>query len=408
MKTENNNRIINLSDAEFLTFLYSERDRENSLNQVPGWSRWAVLGAWITVLCASYVLLKENKLLDGKCVLYLTSAFLAFFLSCISFFRIITYSREVDYSKVKLLKEVIPRVFLGFVFLCSTTLAILVLITDSANTVFWLWVALLVVYCLAYVLAIIHRDDIVPAYYFDTLLPWKRAIIFFEGFVSILYVQLFIQSFKKGSDLFFSPEFEFSVFISALLALSYLYFSIRVKDNVVNRIDSIIEGFLYMGVSKEESYNRISINRWGYSVLDACQKELSLIQTKLGELEEEEKTLERIKGLVQEDSVAIGTLKEFQTRIDSIVEHQDEAIALSKKLAQKLNQILKVAPALKNVNELDYAVRTNQVFVDRITAIERKVKAMGTEIYKKEKEQLTELITTIKRISDSSSCENEE
>ena len=41
--------ITDLTDAEFLSFLYSERDREESLNSYQGWNVWAVAGALITV-----------------------------------------------------------------------------------------------------------------------------------------------------------------------------------------------------------------------------------------------------------------------------------------------------------------------------------------------------------------------
>ena len=55
-KVEKNksNRITELSDSEFLSFLYSERDREESLNHFQGWNIWAVIGAMITVICTAY------------------------------------------------------------------------------------------------------------------------------------------------------------------------------------------------------------------------------------------------------------------------------------------------------------------------------------------------------------------
>ena len=49
MKKEN---IIELSDSEFLSYLYAERDREESLNSYQGWNIWAIVGALVTVVCA--------------------------------------------------------------------------------------------------------------------------------------------------------------------------------------------------------------------------------------------------------------------------------------------------------------------------------------------------------------------
>ena len=46
--------IYELPDGEFLSFLYSERDRENSLRQYQGWNIWALVGAISTVVVAGY------------------------------------------------------------------------------------------------------------------------------------------------------------------------------------------------------------------------------------------------------------------------------------------------------------------------------------------------------------------
>lgn len=60
------NNILSLSEAEFLLFLYSERDREESLNSYQGWNVWAVFGALITVVCAAYGVLVAHTGEIGK------------------------------------------------------------------------------------------------------------------------------------------------------------------------------------------------------------------------------------------------------------------------------------------------------------------------------------------------------
>lgn len=44
MEEKQKNRITELSDSEFLSFLYTEREREHSLNQYQGWNIWAIVG----------------------------------------------------------------------------------------------------------------------------------------------------------------------------------------------------------------------------------------------------------------------------------------------------------------------------------------------------------------------------
>ena len=79
------NPIIDFSDQEFQSFLYSERDRENSLSQYHGWNNWALIGAIITVLSVAYASLKGGGQINwAQCVYYATGA-VSFFLAYNSF-----------------------------------------------------------------------------------------------------------------------------------------------------------------------------------------------------------------------------------------------------------------------------------------------------------------------------------
>lgn len=69
--------ISNLTDAEFLSFLYSERDREQSLSQLQGWNNWALAGAFATVLWTLYTICSEKYFIEWADVVYLTSGILA-------------------------------------------------------------------------------------------------------------------------------------------------------------------------------------------------------------------------------------------------------------------------------------------------------------------------------------------
>ena len=52
--------ISNLTDAEFLLFLYSEKDREQSLSQFQGWNSWTLADAYATVLWTVYAICSEK------------------------------------------------------------------------------------------------------------------------------------------------------------------------------------------------------------------------------------------------------------------------------------------------------------------------------------------------------------
>lgn len=398
MEVIKNNPISNLSDSEFLSVLYSERDRENSLTQVPGWSYWAIIGAGITILCTAYYILKEHLPLNGISVLYLTSAFLALVLSFGSFFRILSIGRTVDYSRVRLMKEVIPVVHVCFVFLCSIALAILILLSDGCNVVFWLWTVLLLVFSLALATDYCFKNTIVPAFYYDTMLPWTKANIAFEIAVTVLYVQIAGNSFRKASGVSLSSEFEIAACIAGFVALMYLFFKMRDKNDTVLRIDDIIEGYLYKDVSKEDSFHQLSINRWGYGVLDACQKELKDVENRYLICDKDKKDLEVITDSLQTHDASLDDIDRALTQISLVLNRQKGTDLAAEKLNDRVAKIFRVAPALRDVTELDYLLNSIETITSKVDGLQAEV----TGILKMVKERQKEIRSRITLITESS------
>ena len=109
MEEGKGNNFTKLSDSEFLSFLYAERDRENNLNQYQGWNTWALVGAITMVICALYSILKTSvEAICFRNVLYYTSIVFAIVLSYRSFALLFIRPRGIDYSKIKTVKEAAP------------------------------------------------------------------------------------------------------------------------------------------------------------------------------------------------------------------------------------------------------------------------------------------------------------
>ena len=133
--------IYELPDGEFLSFLYSERDRENSLRQYQGWNIWALVGAISTVVVAGYFTLKEQffSISFLQLLMLLSTAFA--YLLCFGFVTIILKKeRGVDYLKVKFLKDVAPHCYLWCSLLLSLTLSICIIVVNKDNS--WNYVSI--------------------------------------------------------------------------------------------------------------------------------------------------------------------------------------------------------------------------------------------------------------------------
>lgn len=53
------NLISEMSDSDFIGFLYSERELENSFCLFQGWNNWAIAGVVVTVVCTIYTIWKK-------------------------------------------------------------------------------------------------------------------------------------------------------------------------------------------------------------------------------------------------------------------------------------------------------------------------------------------------------------
>lgn len=64
-----------LSNNEFLSFLYTERDRQESKSGAPGWSIWALAGSAFALVFFVYNTLKDVEAIDNLLCYYIFSVF---------------------------------------------------------------------------------------------------------------------------------------------------------------------------------------------------------------------------------------------------------------------------------------------------------------------------------------------
>ena len=102
--------IMDLTDAEFLSFLYSERDREERLSRWQGWNNWALAGAFVAVIWTANSIWKDHYYVEGYDVMYFTSGIMAISLLAYSCMIFLKRERGLDFSKMKwFIREVVKN-----------------------------------------------------------------------------------------------------------------------------------------------------------------------------------------------------------------------------------------------------------------------------------------------------------
>ena len=389
--------IGNLADSDFISFLYSERERENSLSEFQGWNNWALAGAIVTVICSGYAFLKLNPSLDVTRVLYNTSCLIAFFLAYHSWTNIFRRERAVDFSKVRMMKEVIPIIKLVFVFVCAIASSITIAVVDRCNEVVWLWVSVIAGYMITLIIALCTKEKVVPSLFREMMLPWDWINAGYEAVIGAVFSLIGTQSFRLAGRAILIPEFEFAACVAAFLILLYILFSLNFGNKVVRRFDAIIDRYLYAAATKEETFHEISKNRMGYGVLDACYKELKDVEKRTKQCKDEEKELAEMREYVMTSNCDLAKIQDYDSRVDRILVDQQAALNQSKRLVNRMNEIVKVSSSYGDITEIKTVFDTNQQCFDQVKSVSVIVKEVSRMLHEKEKEMLEEINAVLRK-----------
>lgn len=354
-----NNKITNLDDAEFISFLYAERDRENNLSQYQGWNNWALIGAFMTIVCAGYAILKDANILNWNDVFYYSTGIISYFLIYHSWSRAFKRERGVDFYKVRTLSEIAPYVQIVFVFICAIASAIIIPLTEGFNAVFWWWIAVLIVFVIAIILIIVFRNKIIPACYHELFLPWVWGNMVLAGFMGVVLANVGYKSFCMATNGVYSDEFALAACVAGCFIIIFVFVTINTNNKSVRRFDAIIDDYIYSNVSKEETYRKITINRMGYGVMDACTKEFEQINRLMSKHDEDEREVEKMKAIIDAGAYTIEQLHQISLSAKAILNKEKRILELTKQLNGKLKEIIIAVPIYKNIPELNYIINTN-------------------------------------------------
>lgn len=353
-------KITGMSDSEFLSFLYSEREREESLNSYQGWNLWAVIGAMITVICTAYSIrcnhLGEiDRLRTGYLVSdYVSRLFLLWFV-VVSFKSFVERKRAKDYKKLKYLKDIAPMPYLIVATICTFELAFFFIFAEHDN----LWDIVPISWM---VLAVSHILIDISVYRNWNSFVWaiKEDIWFVRTWVMVavglnVYVLVWLiwgWSSKHITGPFIgTPEFELAVCVTTLVLLLYLLIMIIFANRKSSETDVQIDEYVYKGKSKEDVYMKLKANRLGFGILEVCSQELFALKKYSDGFDAHKKTLEELRASFENGDISVDCVVEKFESLKESFEYNDEWANRVDALCDKLDEIERNVPELKDEEE---------------------------------------------------------
>lgn len=383
-KKRKESKVEELSDAEFVSFLYAERTRENSLSRYQGWNIWALALAIVTVVCTAYCILKENLTLIGSSrFLYYVSGLVAFMLSYSPIRLLFAKERGVDYRKLKTVKEVSPSSYLLVGFIVTFSFSVLIPIVDKAspwNVVSIGWMVAFVLYMVGKVSCRINRNMIVcpgvdeVVFANSDLDRWYGLL---TGFVLLVIGNL---SFRRFPIIIGAPEFELAVCVASLVLLGYLLIIVFKSEKTSNKIDVLIDEYVYKGVAKETIFWKLRVNRMGHTVLEACINEVLDIGRSFDEYNQKKCLLEEVDKVFVSGTVDATKVKEYYQNIEEAQEYLSKSLRQCHALIERLREVEKQAPSLKDDEDYIKLVQMCSVQVGRIEEMMDAMKTTSSRV----------------------------
>lgn len=370
---ENKPSIPEMSDSEFLSFLYSERDRENSISEYHGWNNWALAGSIITVTCFVYATVFNASSVDWLKVLYYAAGGVAFFLSYHTWLRLFKRERGHDFTRVRLLKEMTPWTEAVLSLIVSIAAIVLIVIYDCLSPVFWLWVAVFAFQLSVFIVALCNRNRLVPYYFYRAYFPNKHMNPVYDAVSGMLFYEAWCYSFRKASWNILNTEFELGICLGAIAVLLYVLVKINVENKVVKQFDAIIDMYVYSGVSKEDTYQIILCNRMGYGVLDVCKKDLEKVRSAASACESITNELQGFKTTVESGKYDLEQLTSYTNRLEDILAFLKEGLLQSEKLSSRMDEIVRIAPVLNQVDAINMVFDSNKELYQKAVSTQNEV-----------------------------------
>lgn len=394
--------IAELTGAEFLSFLYSERDREESLNSYQGWNVWAVVGALITVMCTAYGVLEAHT---GEIDRVRTIYLLSYSLSCIfgfwnAFLTVLSFTerkRAVDYKRMKRLKEVAPIPYLIVTTACSLEMAMGFIVINIVNSLDWnivaiSWIVLGVLLLLICISVYVNRNAIVWAVKDDVwfVRTWIMVVVGLTVFAFFWLIWKWSYHHITGPYIG-KPEFELAACLTAIVMLTYLLLKIKLANRKSSELDVLIDEYVFKGKTKEDVYRQLRANQMGYGILEACSQELYALKKYSDTFEQQKEKMDEVKESFINGTVDIDNLDEKFSELKKSLDHNDEWAARVDALHDKVDEIDRNVPQLKNEEEFGNMLKIVGYMMGKGREMNVKIKSVIEEMQRYMDEQRSEV-----------------
>ena len=313
--------LTQLSDNDFLSFLYSERGRQESKCGAPGWSLWALTGSAFALVLFVYTTLKTIDTINLLLCYYIFTVFCPIVLYIIFLTeqrRMVIYGDSVH---VERLKNIAPMTLLLCLMGIYGSLTILGVVLGAASESIVRCVVALVPLVMSFISIMKYRNKLVTTFFIFRVsaIDWQNKLLMFLVGGSLL-LPLF--GGLKHLAFGFSDEFEITFAVVVLIAIIYMLIRNKVNGNRVTDVDELIDGFLYRDWTRKMIMRKLELMRLGKSPFMELEKEYNKVVDASDLIKNAKRRAEEISDRIQKQRLKedelVGLLNELEGMSDFI------------------------------------------------------------------------------------------
>lgn len=348
-------KIWEWSDSEFLSFLYTERDREYSKHSEWGVNFWVVGAAIIGLLGYAYhAIAKDYDLFDWRLFVFYSTVLGALIIcGMLLLSPVIQGRRWVNKNRVTTIGRNAPIVFMTGKTVIAVASIIFLKYWGEYGLVFWLWIVFLFITEGTMFYLQRNRSKLIKVerrgnIFVNNTIEWiYRAIQGLICFViSLVAICTWGVQYQLGAR-----EFEMSCVFAIIVGIVWFvcYYSYEKR---YRSMDWWIDQYVYGNLTKEEAYLYLLEYSQEYDVVDILRDEYEKIKPLQNEISKwREKHNEYIR-LIEEERLEFDDCKKYVTFMDN-------ETSISKKL---LNRFTVVNGKIKEILRLEALPASMELF----------------------------------------------
>lgn len=380
---DKDHRIWEMSDADFLNFLYQEREREYSKSASWGINFWVVGAAIVALLGYAYHSISEDyQLFDWRLLVYystvLGAVMILVMIPLVKYLRNKNWTNKYRLTTVALNSSTIELSGKRDIAIASI---LFLRYLEDYGIVIWLWSLFLIIEILVTIYILINAQKLITTKYRGCIFGdfWLEFV--YRSLEIILCVFIFFAalldwgySYQLGVK-----ELEMSLVLAIIVGIIWLT-RICSSENRHANIDLRIEQYLYGEISKESTFFYLQAHSQGYDVVDILYTELKKVQPIVKELKEWQNNLRQYEQLIETGNLSFDDSRTYKHVVDDNMEKAKTALDTAKHLNDVMREIIRLdayPSSMDTCKSLDQQIEElkNELleFVDRSLVISKQL-----------------------------------